>query len=191
MSGMWLEYTYWAYFELCSFVSMSCLGPLNRVIIFFLFGQFISEDNLSMIVGRRNVCWICQLLVSLVLQLISYCILQLCKVIVFLSTGFILWLIRKYCDGIWPFAGQRFCKHILEVTQSTVGPPLLSSRKTNKNRMRQPFEMVTDILAAWKLQKSRNSFVRVIRQTDVVQGSSVCEQWFFVRHSSQWKRRRS
>jgi hypothetical protein len=33
--------------------------------------------------------------------------------------------------------------------------------------------------------------IQEIRQTDVVQGSSMCEQELFFRHSSQWKRTRS
>jgi hypothetical protein len=33
-----------------------------------------------------------------------------------------------YCDEICPFARQRFSKHILEVTQSTVGLSLLCSK---------------------------------------------------------------
>jgi hypothetical protein len=51
--------------------------------------------------------------------------------------------------------------------------------------------MMTDIRSAWKLVQSRRSESREIRQTDVVQGSSVCEQEFFVRHLSQRKRRHS
>jgi hypothetical protein len=54
-------------------------------------------------------------------------------------------------------ARQRFGKHILEVTQSTVGPPLLGSKSLNTDSRdngritEEPFEMVTYICAAWKL----------------------------------------
>jgi hypothetical protein len=82
-------------------------------------------------------------------------------------------------------AEQYFCKHDLEVTQSTAEPPLLSSRmlrfvakdKTNNNRMSELFELVIYILCAWKLVQSRRfhsreirkTFFREIRQTDVVE----------------------
>jgi hypothetical protein len=52
---------------------------------------------------------------------------------------------------------QYFGKHIVEVTQSTVETPLLSSRllcfvatdKTNNNRMSAPLQIVIYIRSAW------------------------------------------
>jgi hypothetical protein len=79
---------------------------------------------------------------------------------------------------------QRFCKHIPEVTQSTMGPPLPGSRslgarfvamdKTKKNRViHELLEMVIYIRFAWKLVQSpgilRSSFVTTEEETFVVQ----------------------
>jgi hypothetical protein len=63
-------------------------------------------------------------------------------------------------------ARQRFVKHIHEVTQSTVGTPLLGSRllgtfpsngqNTNNNRvMHELLELVIYIRFAWKLVQSQ------------------------------------
>jgi hypothetical protein len=61
-------------------------------------------------------------------------------------------------------ARQRFGKHILEVTQSTVGPPLLGSNSPNTysrgNRRMTTVRVVTHIRVAWKLYKSCDSCLR-------------------------------
>jgi hypothetical protein len=62
-------------------------------------------------------------------------------------------------------ARQRFSKHISEVTQSTVGPPLLGSRSlgtflsngqnTNNRVIHEFFEVVFYVRFAWKLVQAR------------------------------------
>jgi hypothetical protein len=77
-------------------------------------------------------------------------------------------------------ADQHFGKHILEVTQSTVEPPLLSSRllrfvakdKANNNKMSESLEMIIYIRHAWKLVQSRR-----LQSRDIIQR-------FFIPHSS-------
>jgi hypothetical protein len=69
-------------------------------------------------------------------------------------------------------AEQHFGKHILEVTQSTAEPPLLSSMllrfvatdKANNNRMSEALEVVIYIRSAWKLDQSRRFQLRDIIQ---------------------------
>jgi hypothetical protein len=77
---------------------------------------------------------------------------------------------------------QRHCKHISKVTQSTVGPPLLSSRLLgtfrsnghNTNNNRSVLELLEVAISLRFALSYKRDFVR-----------EFSEQWFFVRHSSQ------
>jgi hypothetical protein len=96
-----------------------------------------------------------------------------------------------YCDRIWPFARQYFDKHVLKVTQSTVGPRLLSRHFSKHvfvttNNL-HGYMQATNYFDGYELAYMR-SCVHTnerILQTDIIQGSSVCEQWFIIHHSGR------